>query len=89
MERTDMKKHLMIAAGLTILVSGFASSSVPAQASWAESANGNAVYTGTNQSLWRSERGRQRFSHRYGRSWSPGYSAYGTYDGPVYGGYYR
>ena len=89
-----MKKYLLIAAGLVTLTAGSALSTSPAQASWAESAQGNPVYTGTNRSLWRSERAQQRFSHR-GYGWNRGYSAYGAYDGGVYdrgvygGGYYR
>jgi len=79
-----MPKHLLMAAGLAALMAGFtASSSTPANASWAESAQGNPVQTGTNQSLRRSERAERR-----GRVYrTPGYSAYGTYygDGPAYG----
>src|ERR1700712_2481097 len=81
-----MSKYLLIAAGLTALVTGFsASSPSPANASWAESAQGNPVYTGTNQSLRRSERAERR-----GRTYrTPGYSAYGSYygDAPAYGAY--
>lgn len=97
-----MKKHLLIATAFATLVAGSASSSNPAQASWAESAQGNPVYTGTDQSLWRSERAIRRHSHgaqrRYGwrRGYyeDPGYSAYGAYNGGVYGsdyggGYFR
>jgi hypothetical protein len=81
-----MKKQLMIAAALTAMVAGVAATSIPAQASWAESANGNAVFTGTNQSLRHSERARQRYTYR---SHDQGYSSYGAYQGPAYGGYYR
>ena len=83
-----MSKYLLIAAGLTALVTGFsASSPTPANASWAESSQGNPVYTGTNQSLRRSERAERR-----GRAYrTPGYSAYGSYygDSPAYTGGYR
>ena len=81
-----MSKYLLIAAGLTVLITGFSSSSpTPANASWAETPQGNPVYTGTNQSLRRSER-----AVRHGRVYqSPGYSAYGSYygDAPAYGAY--
>ena len=81
-----MSKHLLIAAGLTALVTGFsASSPTPANASWAETAQGNPVYTGTDRSLRRSER-----AVRHGRAYrTPGYSAYGSYYGeaPAYGAY--
>jgi hypothetical protein len=86
-------KHLLIAAGLTALITGFAASSpTPANASWAETPQGNPVHTGTNKSLWRSERAaRHGWAYR-----NPGYSAYGSYYGdpvpygayaPVYPGY--
>jgi hypothetical protein len=88
-QEKHMKRQFMIAAALTAMVAGVAATSVPAQASWAESANGNAVYTGTNQSLRHSERARQRFSYRSHRSWDQGYSSYGGYEGSAYGGYYR
>jgi len=83
-----VKKYL-IAAAFTTLVASSALSSNPAQASWAESAQGNPVHTGTNQSLWRSERAQRRSSYgwRRGSHGYPGYSAYGTYDGGVYPGY--
>jgi hypothetical protein len=79
-------KHLLIAAGLTALITGFAASSpTPANASWAETPQGNPVHTGTNRSLWRSER-----ATRHGRAYgNPGYSAFGSYyGGPLpYGAY--
>lgn len=79
-----MKKYLLIAAGLATLTAATLVPSQSAQASWAESAQGNPVYTGTNRSLWRSERAQRRFSHRpYG--WDSGYSAYGY--APGYSGY--
>ena len=81
-----MLKHLLIAAGLAALVTGFTTSSPsPANASWAETPQGNPVQTGTNRSLWRSER-----AERQGRIYrTPGYSAYGSYygDAPAYGAY--
>ena len=77
-----MRKYLFIAAGITTLVAGFAASSGPALASWAESAQGNAVHSGSNQSLWHSERNGMHSAYRSGRgSWSQGYSAYGAYNG--------
>jgi hypothetical protein len=86
----DMKK-ILIAAGFATLLAGTALTTTalttsPAQASWAESAQGNPVYTGTNRSLRRSERGRRHFAHRAGRGymWHPGYSAYGRYNGGDY-----
>jgi hypothetical protein len=81
-----MSKHLLIAAGLTALITGFtASSPAPANASWAETPEGNPVHTGTNQSLWLSER-----AERFGRTYrNPGYSAYGSYYAPAYGAYRR
>jgi hypothetical protein len=94
-----MIKYLVIAAGLATLITGSSLSLSPAQASWAESAQGNPVYNGTNRSLRRSERARRHFSHRAGRAngWAPGYSAYGAYNSDVgygfhgsrgyYGGY--
>jgi hypothetical protein len=70
-------KHLLIAAGLTALITGFAASSPsPANASWAETPQGNPVHTGTNRSLWRSERAARYRAYR-----NPGYSAYGSYYG--------
>ena len=81
-----MPKHLLIAAGLAALVTGFTTSSPsPANASWAETPQGNPVQTGTNRSLRRSER-----AERQGRSYrTPGYSAYGSYYGnaPAYDAY--
>jgi hypothetical protein len=85
-----MKKHLLIAAGFTLLISGFAVAPDRAQASWAETPQGNPVHTGTNRSLWRSERAQRHFSYGSRRYWNPGYSAYGAYQGGGYygGGYY-
>jgi hypothetical protein len=79
----------LIAAAFATLVAGPASSSNPARASWAESAQSNPVYTGTNRSLWRSERAQRRGSYGWRRGYYeyPGYSAYGAYDGGVYPGY--
>ena len=83
-----MTKHLLLAAGLAALVTGFtASSPTPANASWAETPQGNPVHTGTDRSLRRSERAVRGRAYR-----TPGYSAYGSYygDAPafgVYGGY--
>ena len=89
-----MKKYLLIAAGLTALIGASAMPSQPAQASWAENAQGNPHFTGTNRSLWRSERASRRFSHRgYRHGWAPGFSAYGyapgyhRYGYSYYGGY--
>jgi|1186.fasta_scaffold69319_1 hypothetical protein len=84
-----MPKHLLIAAAATALtITGFAASSpTPAKASWAETPQGNPVQTGTNRSLWRSER-----AERHGRAYrTPGYSAYGSYygDAPAFGAYTR
>src|SRR3954453_14933672 len=82
-----MPKHLLIAAAATALtIIGFAASSPSlANASWAETPQGNPVQTGTNRSLWRSER-----TERRGRVYrAPGYDAYGSgYIGaPAYGVY--
>jgi hypothetical protein len=81
-----MLRHLLIAAAATALITGFATSSpTPANASWAETPQGNPVHTGTNRSLWRSER-----AARHGRAYrTPGYAAYGSYYGgtPAYGAY--
>jgi hypothetical protein len=89
-----MKKHLLIAAGLAALLSTTAIPSQPAQASWAENAQGNPHFTGTERSLQRSERASRHFSYRGYRHhrWGPGYSAYGFAPGyhrgyGYYGGY--
>ena len=73
-------KKLLIAAGFASLIAGTALATSPAQASWAENAQTNPVYTGTNRSLWRSERGSRFYSYQapVQRGW--GYPAYG-YDG--------
>jgi opacity protein-like surface antigen len=83
-------KSLLIATGVAALLMGSGFAASPAQASWAENAQGNPVYTGTNQSYWHSEWGRRNFSNRAGRGWdmSPGYGAAG-YDTPGYGAYGR
>jgi hypothetical protein len=88
---TIVKKHLLLAAGFATLLAGASLSSSPAQASWAESAQGNPVYTGTNRSLYRSERTPRHF-YRHGYGWDRGYYGYGAYEGygpygGVYGGY--
>jgi hypothetical protein len=91
-----MTKHLFTAAALAALVAGTALPLDTARASWAETAQTNPVYTGTNQSLRRSERARRHFSYGAGRYYAdPGYAAYGAYVGPApgyyggpYGGYY-
>jgi len=81
-----MTKYLLIAAGLAALITGYsAASPSPANASWAETPQGNPVQTGTNRSLWRSERAERR-----GRVYrTPGYDAYGSgYIGaPAYSAY--
>jgi len=87
-----MKKHLLIAAGLAALLGTAVVPSQPAQASWAENAQGNPHFTGTDRSLQRSQRAQRHFSHR-GYRWAPGYSAYGyaprhhRYGYGYYGGY--
>ena len=87
-------RNLLIAAGVSSLLAVSAFASSPAQASWAESAQGNPIYTGTNQSLWKSERGQRHFSNRAARGWQAGpgygwsnrgYDAYGY--APGYSGY--
>lgn len=89
-------RNFLIAAGVASLLGASALASSPAQASWAENAqSGNPVYTGTQQSQWRAERGRRHFSDHAGRGWHGGpvhygwshrgYDAYGRYDG----GYFR
>jgi len=72
-----MKKYLLAAAAFTALIAGSAVlPSQPAQASWAENAQGNPYFTGTERSLQRSHRAQRHFSHR-GYRWNRGYSAYG------------
>jgi len=86
-----MTKYLLAAAAITALVAGSAVSQ-PAQASWAENAQGNPHFTGTERSLQRSQRAQRHFSHR-GHRWNRGYSAYGfapgyhRYGYGYYGGY--
>jgi len=95
-------RNLLIAAGVASLLAVSAFAPSPAQASWAENAQGNPLYTGTNQSLWKSERGRRHFSHQARRGWHAtpghgwsqrGYNAYGYAPGYSSGhrgyGYYR
>jgi hypothetical protein len=80
-----MTKHLMLAAGLAALITGYSATSPnPANASWAETPQGNPVHTGTDRSLRRSERAVRGRAYR-----NPGYFAYGSYYGeaPAYGAY--
>jgi hypothetical protein len=80
-----MTKHLLLTAGLAALITAYsAASPSPAKASWAETPQGNPVYTGTDRSLRRSERAVRGRAYR-----TPGYSAYGSYygDAPAYGAY--
>ena len=82
-----MKTYLLAAAAFTALLAGSALPSQPAQASWAENAQGNPHFTGTDRSLQRSQRAQRHFSHR-GYRWNRGYSAYGYapgYSAPIYG----
>jgi len=81
-----MKKYLLAAAAFTALIAGSAVPSQPAQASWAENAQGNPHLTGTERSLRRSQRAQRHFSHR-GYRWHRGYSAYGYAPGFHRGGY--
>lgn len=78
-----MTKHLLMAAGLAALLGAAVVPSQPAQASWAENAQGNPHFTGTDRSLRRSERASRHFSHR---GYRRGYSAYGYAPGPGYYG---
>ena len=80
-------KKILIAAGFATLLAGTAlTATSPAQASWAENAQTNPVYTGTNRSLWRSERGSRFYSyHAPRRAWGYGYRGYDYgYDGSYY-----
>lgn len=80
-----MTKHLLLAMATAVLMTGYSvTSPSPAHASWAESPQGNAVYTGMDHSLRRSERAVRGRAHR-----TPGYSAYGSYYGdvPAHGAY--
>jgi hypothetical protein len=79
-------KKLMIAAAFASLFAGTALTTSSAQASWAESAQTNPVYTGTNRSLWRSQRGSRFYSYQAPRrAWGYGYRGYDNgYDGSYY-----